>query len=166
MIPASSLLSSYGEKMEALGTLYRYLREHLEQRITELAYEASQTYPIASEWMPKPNFQFFSLDKSDGRHMRIVTAAGVLVILYNQPQGHITALFHFVNEEDVADSTHLFRFEHKDKELALVHISREQTTVLKRDEILDFLLQELLIPSITTERMKTALGVNEQRPAA
>jgi hypothetical protein len=152
--------------MEALGSFYRYLREQLNERIIELTSEAEQSHPNASEWVPTLSFQFFSLDKPEGRHIRIVTAAGVLVISYNQPHGHITAYFHFVNEEDVANSTHLFRFENRDAELALIHITREQTVIRKEEEIPDLLLKEMLIPSITQDRIRAASESDDERNAA
>lgn len=153
---AEVLLDSYGERVRALEELYANLANQCEQHVSEL-YALIQSKGIRRADGDLFNIQFGRIDEQSNTHFRIVSATGVLVVVYDNPSGHVGAYLHYFNSEELLDHQRFYTYKKTDSGLVPIQIDSTAEIEVREDKIAQLLLAELLVPTVLPARIAPAL---------
>jgi hypothetical protein len=152
--PCRELLVTYHDRTKLLKAFYTELTFSVEQRVNELAKQNNVLISTYNESFPDLKYQFFKLDTPSSTHFRIVNALGVSVVVLNATEGFFGALIHLHNNDDLQDISFTCTIEDGDAGPVLMRTDKEYKGVTSVEEISECLVKELLLPTVTMNRIK------------
>jgi len=149
----SAALIGYQERNLAIKELYAFLVSDCEKQVRDIGEENRRLISAEHRAFPDLNFQFFKQDDPSNLHFRVVSSNAVLVVVHNQPVGHIGSLIEFFNEPDLVNTECFYRFEKNNEGAVLVCVDKHSVTPVDRSDIVGSLLSSMFYSAVSPARI-------------